>query len=373
MSEVPEWLLLTDDQRQLAPTLAKVLQFGEPHRWTTDRRESDLAQALRKAADLGLFALSVPENQGGGSWSGSPVLDIALAAGVLGNDLSPICVPDLAAAAVLLAGSKVWDGRDEMLASVAAGERLALSPFQVKDPEGRHNWPRLIDGLVSGGRLAFHDLPGNGILVVPVRQGSEWLLWCPDLHEVRVDAIELESLDVTRRVLSLDLDARPVPDSELLPVSRSTVRRAISLATALVCIEMTVAIESLLAQAVEYSRTRQAFGSSIGSFQAIKHLLAQARVEVEAAKAVSLAAVEAAAEGAPYAREVASIAKLHLDDRAVPVSMECLQVFGGIGFSWEHELHLWMRRVAARAASFGTREDHLALLDDLHLADWEVA
>ncbi|MFD7878664.1 acyl-CoA dehydrogenase family protein [Streptomyces sp. NPDC059766] len=366
-----DWLISNKDQRQLVPTLTKALQGGEPHRWTDGT--GDLDALLERAATLGAFALVVPEEAGGGSWSDQPVLDAALATAMLGTDLAPLPIPELTAAAALLVACPASAERDELLGNHAAGEELCLLPFRVEDEHGDQVLPTLTEGRLSAARAAFVQIPGAAHLLVPVTRAGQTLLARLGLDELLPSATEPTSLDLTRRIRQVDLTGVGVPDERLLPIAEQEVLRATALGTALVCAEVVAGIDTLLRKAVEYSLTREAFGQVIASFQALKHLLADARMELEGAKAVTVAAVEAFAAGDAWAAEAASIAKAYVDERAVPLAMNCLQVFGGIGFAWEHELHLYLRRAAARCGALGTRAEHLRVIDDLHISEWEAA
>jgi alkylation response protein AidB-like acyl-CoA dehydrogenase len=114
----------------------------------------------------------------------------------------------------------------------------------------------------------------------------------------------------------------------------------------------------LLEMTRRYALDRVAFGRPIGSYQALKHLLADLSVILESAQAVSAAAVRATEQRSPSCPEVASIAKIYVNERAVFFAQQCLQIFGGIGFTWEHDLHLYMRRLTASTALYGTSEHH---------------
>jgi alkylation response protein AidB-like acyl-CoA dehydrogenase len=114
------------------------------------------------------------------------------------------------------------------------------------------------------------------------------------------------------------------------------------------------------------AKTRVAFGRPIGSFQAHKHLLADVSDVVEASQAAVDAAVRALSEHTPSASEVASIAKVFVGESALDAVQDCLQVHGGIGFAWEHDLHLYMRRVASGLAMFGTADEHRARIIRAH-------
>jgi alkylation response protein AidB-like acyl-CoA dehydrogenase len=104
---------------------------------------------------------------------------------------------------------------------------------------------------------------------------------------------------------------------------------------------------------VAYARQRIAFGRPIGSFQAIKHILADQALYLEACKAVAAAAAAAVQAAAPDCAEVASMAAAYIGDVACDIAQECLQVHGGTGYAWEHDLHLYLRRVRSNSLMFG--------------------
>jgi alkylation response protein AidB-like acyl-CoA dehydrogenase len=109
---------------------------------------------------------------------------------------------------------------------------------------------------------------------------------------------------------------------------------------------------------LEYSRSRFAFGRSIGSYQAIKHRLADLLCELEASKAVATAAAKAVQSHSSDASVRVSVAKAYISDVSRTFVSECQQIFGGIGMTWEHDLHLYFRRVISNAGMFGTSIEH---------------
>src|SRR6202012_5469881 len=107
------------------------------------------------------------------------------------------------------------------------------------------------------------------------------------------------------------------------------------------------------------------FGRPIGSFQAIKHLLADTSLMLEMSKAMADAAADAVGSGRPEGAEVASMAKAFVGDCGLDLAQNCFQVFGGIGYTWEHDQHLWFRRLAADAEAFGSAPSHRRQLLDV--------
>ncbi len=124
-------------------------------------------------------------------------------------------------------------------------------------------------------------------------------------------------------------------------------------AVALNVAETVGAMDAMFAMTVEYARDRTAFGRPIGSFQSLKHLMADRAVDLESSKAASVAASRAVQRGDTAATEVASMAAAYVGDLGNDMAQECLQIHGGIGYTWEHDLHLLMRRVRANSALYG--------------------
>jgi alkylation response protein AidB-like acyl-CoA dehydrogenase len=125
-------------------------------------------------------------------------------------------------------------------------------------------------------------------------------------------------------------------------------------------------MEALLADAVAYAKERMAFGRPIGSFQAVKHLLADASLRVEMARAVADAAALAVSDGRPDAPEVVSIAKSFVADAGIEVAHAAWQTYGGVAYRWDHHLHLYLRRLTTDAALYGSADWHREQILCLH-------
>jgi alkylation response protein AidB-like acyl-CoA dehydrogenase len=116
---------------------------------------------------------------------------------------------------------------------------------------------------------------------------------------------------------------------------------------------------------VEYVKTRRQFGRPVGSFQAVKHRLAQLWVQVTQARAVARYAATCLADGSPDTAVAASLAQAHCSQVAVRAAEECVQLHGGIGFTWEHPAHLYLKRAKSDAIALGTPAHHREVLADL--------
>ena len=147
----------------------------------------------------------------------------------------------------------------------------------------------------------------------------------------------------------------------------------LALAVCLNVAETVGAMDRLFEMTRQYALDRVAFGRPIGSFQALKHILADLSLTVEFAKALSVAAIRTWRDDRPTAAESASIAKGFLGERALPFVQGCQQVHGGIGFAWEHDLHLFLRRIAANGALYGTADEHRARILEAHRSELTAA
>jgi alkylation response protein AidB-like acyl-CoA dehydrogenase len=136
------------------------------------------------------------------------------------------------------------------------------------------------------------------------------------------------------------------------------VARQLNLAVVLQCCESVGATERILEKTVDYAKDRVAFGRPIGSFQAIKHLLAEAATWLEAAQAATWSAVHALAEDRSDLARAVHIAKLFTARRCPRIIEDCMQVHGGIAMTWDDDCHLFLRRVKSNSMLFGTQGWH---------------
>ena len=323
------------------------------------------------AAELGWFAMFVDEDRGGGSVSGDPVADAALIAQLRGARLQPEPFVATNTVAAVVAATGTAEQRDGVLPDLAAGKHtatLAVSgdalwehrPALRADADGRD--------LVLHGAVVVDDPAAAWLLVAAERPDGPAQLLLP--LDPALPRTRLDCLDLTRRLHAIRFDGVRVPAAAAVP---DAVDRTRTVATVLAVAETVGAMDRLFAMTRQYALDRVAFGRPIGSFQALKHLLADVSVVVESAKAVLAAAVRALSADEPYAAEVASIAVTYVGERAARFAQDCLQVHGGIGFAWEHDLHLYLRRITADAALHGTPDFHRRRVLAAHAAELREA
>jgi alkylation response protein AidB-like acyl-CoA dehydrogenase len=329
---------------------------------------------LKQSAELGWYALLVDEDHGGGRVSESGVLDAAIVAEERGRLLQPgpFVPANLVALAVSEFGSDAQ--RSEILSGIIAAESIAT--WAVADANGKWD-PEA--GVIASARRGSLVLDGTkamvqdahlaAMLLVTARAeaGMVHALVPADAPGVAIQP--LSSLDITRRFSRIRFDGVEIPERSMLATSATSRRiydRLLDVAAVLTAAESVGAMGRLFEITVEYAKDRWAFGRPIGSFQAIKHTLADTGLLIEMSRAISAAATRAVAAGAPEASEVASMAKAFVGKHSIEVSHRCFQVFGGIAYTWEHDLHLYYRRLATDAALFGEPAWHRERICRLH-------
>ena len=373
-------LELSDDQELFRETTARFIDARCPIARVRELADTAVAHdpgLLGEAGELGWFALFVPEEHGGGTVSGSAVRDAVIVAEERGRFVQP--GPFVATNVVAFALAR--DGSDEQqsahLPDLAAGTRTASWAFTARDgvPEvgavrasGSGDGYRLdgVAGLVAEGPSAdlflvsaADAVGGNG--------GVTQFVVAADAPGVTVSP--LTGLDLTRRFADVRFDGASVPPSAVLGTpgaAQASVDAQLDVAVALTLAESIGAMTRLAEITIEYSKARIAFGRPIGSFQALKHILADISFWAEVSTAAVSAAADAVANGRPTASEIASIAKAYAGDAGTQLAQQCLQVHGGIGFTWEHDLHFYLRRLATDRVLYGDPEWHRERICRIH-------
>lgn len=334
---------------------------------TVDQRNAAFTAAYRtQAAELGWFSMLVPEALGGGSVSDNGVMDAALIAFERGARLQPgaFVGTNVAAYAIATAGSD--EVRSTVLGDLVAG--VASASWAVASVGDR-----ALDGgveahsdgsgglVLSGAKTAVQDVEASSWLLVTCRAaaGAAQVLVRADAPGVTVTA--LESLDLSRRFSEVRFDGVTVPASAVVGTPGEIgdlLAHQFALAATLTVAESVGAMDHEFEMTVQYAKDRIAFGRPIGSFQAVKHLLADTSLALEMSKAVVLAASRSLGAGDGYGVEAASIAKALVSDAAIDLAQNCFQVFGGIGYTWEHDQHLFLRRLTTDAGLYGDAAWH---------------
>ena len=176
-----------------------------------------------------------------------------------------------------------------------------------------------------------------------------------------VTVSRVESIDLVRRFATVAFEGVVLPpDSVLGEVGGAAgqIERLFELAVALQCASMAGVVDRVLAFTLEYSFDRYSFGRPLASYQALKHRFADMKMWTEASLATAAAAARAVDSRSGDSFELVSVAKSYIGDRATAILQDCVQLHGGIGVTWDHDLHLYIRRAVQDRALFGTPHEH---------------
>jgi alkylation response protein AidB-like acyl-CoA dehydrogenase len=354
----------TEDQKAVLEETAKFVAKECPVARLRDeshRGEDFRARYWRQGAELGWFSMLVPESLGGGSASTNGVLDAVLIANKLGGALQPgpFVGTNVVAYALCAAGS---DAQKELLVpALLSGEVSAVWAVTCGIGGGAPDagvWatPTGSGYQLRGYKSLVQDIDWASWMLVTAAS-PEGLLQCVvPLDAPGVTIRSKRSLDLTRDFADVTFTGTLVRQSALLGDGDSPVdlvNRQLALASVLTAAQTVGAVTEDLGRTVQYAKDRVAFGRPIGSFQAIKHLLVDSSLSLELGKSVVTAAAEALGSAGDHGIQAASMAKALVGDVGVEIVSNCTQVFGGIGLTWEHDQHLFVRRVTTDAALYG--------------------
>lgn len=319
------------------------------------RTESDAPhdRALWKSLTegMGLAGLLVPEERGG---QGASHRETAVVLEELGRAVAP--VPYLTSA-VVATEALLACGDDELLGQLASGRTIgALAVGLHKGPGADLGTVRVENGTLHGELTGVADAAVADVLLVPAADGG--------LYAVTADAATVTpqtSLDLTRPVATVRLDGAP---GRRLGDAEPAVRRALRAAAGLLASEQLGVADWALTETVRYLKERRQFDRPVGGFQALKHRLAQLWLEVVNLRAAARAAADALATGEDTDITVA-VAQAYAAPVAVRATEEALQLHGGTGMTWEHPVHLYLKRAKADSIAYGTAGAHREALAGL--------
>ena len=353
---------LSEEQQQLKESARSFLSgecptpFVRKVMTTDDGYPRDLYAHIAK---LGWTGLIVPEKFGG---AGLGMLDMAMLLEEGGYAAMPgpfLFSSVLAAGALKLGGGEQLNSK--WLSALADGK--VIGTVAVVESAGSID-ARDINAIAmkggAGWRLngAKMFVPYAGVadfIVVAAKKDAEIFLFVVDTKSPGVTIRPLKNLDLTRRVSSIELKNAP---AERLKGGTDLFARLIDVASVAVAADSLGGIERALEMAVDYSKVREQFGKPIGSFQALKHAAAEIVADLEPARAMLWYAAYALGIGAADASRVAAMAKARLCDIYSRGTDRAVLMHGGIGFTWEHDMHLWFKRARFNESYFGSPSFH---------------
>lgn len=352
---------LTDEQQAIRATARDFLAA----RFKSERIREIVAspdgldpEGWREMAALGWAGLALPERWGG---QGLGTVELAVLFEELGYALAPTPLLSNTVVGLALARCGSDEQRERYLPRLAAGELRgtpALWDAGGAVTIGEFSMPARRDGdavVLEGEKVLVPDAAGADLFLVATADGRRHLV-AADPPGVTV--VPEESLDHTRRLYSVRFEGVRVDPADTLPADGAEYFPVFHRACVAIAAESTGVAQRALEMAVAYAKERQQFGRPIGAYQAVSHRCAQMLLETENSRSAVYGAAWAAdaePESLPLA---ASMAKAYASDAGWRVPDASLQVHGGIGFTWEHDLHLFLKRGRANAALFGDAKWH---------------
>jgi alkylation response protein AidB-like acyl-CoA dehydrogenase len=365
----------SDEQEQLRDAVRRFLETKSPSTEVRRLMETtegyDAAVWSQMANELGLQSLHIPEEYGG---QGFTFVELGIVVEEMGRVL--LCAPYfstvvLAADAIMNAGTAEQQGA--FLPGIASGETIAALAFT--EPNGK--WDASGIEMVATGSGDSYTLDGTkmfvidghiaNLIVVAARtagsNGEDGIsLFTVDGAAAGLTRTPLATMDQTRKQAKLEFSgvvAKPLGEPGAgWPALSKTLDQAAAMSSN----EMVGGAQKVLDMSVEYAKVRVQFGRPIGSFQAIKHKCADMLLEVESGKSAAYYAAWAAAEDNDELPVAASLAKAYCSDAYFHAAAENIQIHGGIGFTWEHDAHLYFKRAKSSEILLGDATYHRELL-----------
>ncbi len=325
--------------------------------------DEDLWQHL---ADQGLLGLTLPEEHEG---LGLGAVDLAAVAEVMGSCCLPGPFLSNHWAATLLAASGHESLPEAYLEPIVDGTLRAT----VALLEASGDWdPASVTATAkaqpaSGGyrldgtKLFVSDAEIAGLILWVARLGDELAVFALNAGIANMEIEVMPAIDATRKLYRVTLADATVPADRLLAggeQARSALTKATHEATIAACAELVGGMQWISETTVEYAKSRQQFGKPIGSFQAVQHRCADLLLRLESARSATYSAAWAVQEDDPEVDRLVSVTKAYCSDAAREVASSGIQVHGGIGFTWEHDLQLYFKRAKSNELLFGDATFH---------------
>ncbi len=321
----------------------------------------------QRAAELGWAGLLVPEDLGGGSVSDSGVTDLAAVAEQLGKTVAPGPLYPVSVVLAGLVGCAERQDHTAIIESLVSGEQVAS--WAVSEP-GR-GWAPLDPSVTAIQTDSGYRIDGtkdrveaggqSAILLVVARCGDEVRQFLVPTDAPGVRVTPQQSVDLVKQYARVDFDGVVVERSAVVGSAAeavASINRQSQLAQVLQCSEVVGILQTVFDFTVQWALDRHTFGRPLASYQALKHQFADMKLWLEACRATTAAAVADVAADSPEAGLSAGIAKSYVGEMAGQIVHGCVQMHGGIGVTWEHDLHLYLRRITLYRAMFGTPEEH---------------
>jgi alkylation response protein AidB-like acyl-CoA dehydrogenase len=363
---------LTDEQQAIKSTAREFLAARYRSERIRELAESEHGfeqSDWEEMAELGWPGLALPEEWGG---QGLGIVDLAVLFEEMGYALapSPLLSTTVAGLALALCGSD--DQRERFLRPLAAGEsRGAPALWDAGSPAtpGSFTMEAKADGdgvVLDGEKVLVPDAGSADFFVVASADGKRHLV---DSGAEGVAIVAEPTIDLTRRLHTVRFEGVRVAAQDTMPAEGPDYHPVFFRLCVAIAAESTGVAQRAMEMAVEYAKDRQQFGRPIGAYQAVSHRCAQMLLETENSRSAVYGAAWAADAEPDSLPLAASMAKAYASDAGWRVPDASIQVHGGIGFTWEHDLHFFLKRGKANASTFGDARWHRERVADLVLAE----
>ncbi|MDQ1402953.1 MAG: hypothetical protein QOG03_1269 [Actinomycetota bacterium] len=360
----------SEEQEELRKSVRRFLDDKSPvtevRRLMETTEGYDPAVWKQMGEQLGLQGLAIPEEYGG---SGYTYVELGIVMEEMGKSL--LCAPyfstvALAANAILASGDDA--AKKDLLPGIASGETIATLAFT--EESGRWDEAGITleatksgDGYTLTGTKSFViDGHTANLIIVAARSGGGVTLFAVEADASGITRTPLSTMDQTRKQAKVEFSSTPARLVGEEGQGWAALNKTLDLAAIALAYEQVGGAQKCLEMSVEYAKVRVQFGRPIGSFQAIKHKCADMLLEVESAKSAAYYAGWAAAEDSDEVPVVASLAKAYCSDAYFHAAAENIQIHGGIGFTWEHDAHLYFKRAKTDELLLGDPTYHRELL-----------
>jgi alkylation response protein AidB-like acyl-CoA dehydrogenase len=370
-------LILSETQELIRTTTRKLLEERCPITRVRELIDDPIGfdrGVWAQGGDLGWYAMLVPEEYGGASVSGSGIIEACIIAEELGRMVhpGPFHATNVVAAAVAEFGSE--DQREEYLPALASGQTVAswayVEPHGDWSPAGLSLEVAEVDsGFVLNGRKScVQDAASADLLLVTGRSPSGPTQVLVPATTPGIEVHPLECVDLARRMFEVSFtDVRIDRSATLGSAGQASdaIERQLQIALVLQCAETNGATEQGLAVTVQYSKDRVAFSRPIGSYQALKHRMAEHRMWLEASFATTSYAAHRVLDRRDEAPAAVRIAKAQVGKWCTRTLHDCVQLHGGIGMTWDYDLHLYFRRAIGNEVLYGSPYEMTRSLVDI--------
>jgi alkylation response protein AidB-like acyl-CoA dehydrogenase len=352
-------ILVTEDQEFFREATGKFLDqecplpqvralYGDPAGFT--------AAYWRQGAELGWTSLLVAEELGGGTVSGSAIADFMALVDLFGAHVAPgpLLASNLVAAAISRWGSEAQQA--DVIPGLLSGDTVAAWA-----EAGDITVERAGDDLVlQGVKTPVEAGAQADVLLVTATLDGAAVQVLVDPSGAGVTVTALSSIDMTRRFAKVAFDGVRVPVSALVGSENASpaIEWLSLLAATAQSVEATAAAQVAFDLTIEWMFDRYSFGRPLASYQELKHRCADMKLWLECSHGITTSASRALQAGDDDAAEWVSGAKAYTGEFLAELVQDCIQMHGGIGLTWEHDLHLYQRRIAADRNTYGTPADH---------------